>query len=213
MKRFLQFVEDKMNIKFGKNFGVLYLSMFLQVLFCGYSCPRVTKEIVSCLPVQYLSVESMSCCVSTLLIGMLWKGKTRETVVKNFMVLAVLETVASVALGIWLLFINYNVWVMAIASIVYVNCISIFISKCVMTFKSKLFLEKTREDFDNGCMSLNCIASLLGLTCSLFFVPSLPTAVAFWSLACVFDDIGWIIVYNKNKCILTSEFNERQTND
>lgn len=203
MKQITHFIENKLNIKLGKDFNVLYLSMALQIMFCGYSNPCIVKEIVSNLPAQYLSIESLSFCISTLLIGMFWKGKTRETAIRNFMVLASLETVASVLLGIWLLFISYNVWVMAIASIVYINCISVFISKCIMAFKSKLFIEKLREDFDNSSTTISCIASIIGLSCSAFFMPSLPVAIAFWSLACVFDDIGWICVYTRNRQLIT----------
>lgn len=160
---------------------------------------------MSNLPAQYLSIESLSFCLSTLLIGMIWKGKPREVVIRNFTIFATLETIASVVLGIWLLFVSYNVWVMAIASIVYINCISIFINKCVMMFKSKLFVEKDREDFDNSSASISSIASIIGLTCSALFMPSLPVGIAFWSLACIFDDIGWICVYLKNKDTITKE--------
>ena len=90
--------------------------------------------------------------MSNLAIGMLWKGKTREIVIMNFMILAILETVASVLLGIWLLFVSYDVWVMAVASIV-------------------------------GFITATCL------------MPSLELAIAFWSLACIFDDIGWICIY------------------
>ena len=201
-RRIVDFIENRLNIKLNRNSGVLYLSSALSIMFMGYANPCIVKEIVSNLPAQYLAIESLSFCTSTLLIGMLWKGKTREVALRNFAVLATLETIASVVLGIWLLFIDYNVWVMAIASIVYINCISVFINKCVMTFKSKLFLEKAREDFDNGYTSVSSIASIVGLSCSALFMPSLEVGIAVWSLACIFDDIGWMISYHNNKTSL-----------
>ena len=30
-------------------------------------------------------------------------------------------------------------------------------------------------------------------------MPSLKTAILLWGVGCIFDDIGWIIVYNKTK--------------
>lgn len=199
MKRLLSFIDQRLNIKIQKNSGVLYLTLFFAVLMNTYANPCIVKEIVSSLPAQYLSVESLTICISNLLIGMIWKGKTRSIVIRNFTILAILETIASILLGIWLLFISYSVWVMAIASIVYTNCISLFISKCVMAFKSKLFVEKDREDFDNGHSNVMSIASIIGFVCATLFMPSLQVAIAFWSLACIFDDVGWIYIYMKNE--------------
>jgi len=205
MKRLLSFIDQRLNIKIKKNCGMLYATLFFSVLMNTYANPCIIKEIVSSLPAQYLSIESLTICISNLLIGMLWKGKTREVVVRNFMLLAVLETAASVFLGIWLLCISYNVWVMAIASIVYTNCISLFICKCVMTFKSKLFIEKDREDFDNGHSNVMAIASIIGFVCATLFMPSLQVAILFWSVACISDDIGWMSIYAKNKSKLTTD--------
>jgi len=205
LKRITSFIDKRLNIKLRKNCNALYLASFISTLMCTYSNPCIVKEIVSCLPAQYLSVESLTICVFNLLIGMIWKGKTREVVIRNFTMLAIAETIASILLGIWLLFISYNVWVMAIASIVYTNFISLFICKCIMTFKSKMFIEKDREDFDNSSSSITSIASIIGFVCATLLMPSLPLAILFWSLACVFDDIGWIIIYMKNKDKLTAD--------
>jgi len=205
LKRLTAFIDKRLNIKLNKNCNALYLASFISTLLCTYSNPCIVKEIVSCLPAQYLSVESLTICLSNLLIGMIWKGKTRDSVIRNFTIFAVLETVASILLGIWLLFISYNVWVMAIASVIYVNFISLFICKCVMTFKSKLFIEKDREDFDNSSSTIISIASIVGFVCATMLMPSLPTAILFWSLACVFDDVGWIIIYLQNKAKLTED--------
>ena len=180
MIQIAQFIESRLNIKLNRNSNALFLSMALSVMLYSYSNPCIVKEIVSSLPAQYLSVESLSFFISTLLVGMIWKGKPRDVIIRNFTILAMLETIASALLGIWLLFISYNVWVMAIASIVYVNCISIFINKCVIAFKSKLFIDKDREDFDNSSATISSVASIIGLASSAFFMPSLNVAIAFF---------------------------------
>ena len=77
--RILDFIAARLNIRLQKNSGTLYLSLFFAVLMNTYANPRIVKEIVSCLPAQYLSAESLAVCVSNLAIGMLWKGKTRES--------------------------------------------------------------------------------------------------------------------------------------
>ena len=188
-----------------KHCGSLYSAMFFSVLFFAYSNPCIVKEIVSNLPTQYLSVESLSICVSTLLIGMIWKGKTRDVVIRNFTIIATIETIASIVLAFWLLVIGYNVWVLAIASLIYINVISLFVNKCIMAFKSKLFLAKEREDFDNSSSTIHSIAAIIGYIAATFFMPSLEMAILIWSSACVFDDIGWIYIYIKNKGTFMSD--------
>lgn len=199
IKRLLRFVNDRLNIRLIRGSGLIYVTLLVSTVIGTYSNPVICKEIVSNLPPEYLAAESISVSISTLLIGMLWKGKTRDVVIRNFMMLAILETIASIILGYWLLFVSYNVWVMAIGSIIYVNLISIFINKCVMMFKSKLFIEKEREDFDNSSSTINSIAALLGFGLALLFMPSLKVGILCWSIACVFDDVGWMYIYFKNK--------------
>ena len=37
-------------------------------------------------------------------------------------------------------------------------------------------------------------------------MPSLKTAILLWGVGCIFDDIGWIVVYNKTKrCIIEAK--------
>ena len=39
----------------------------------------------------------------------------------------------------------------------------------------------------------------LGYACSLLFMPSLQVAMFVWGLTCALDNIGWLVVYHKNR--------------
>lgn len=68
-----------------------------------------------------------------------------------------------------------------------------------MTFKAKLWVEKEREIYDNNHDVIVGIVCIIGFTAALLFMPSLKTALFIWAICCIIDDIGWIIVYSKNK--------------
>ncbi len=72
-----------------------------------------------------------------------------------------------------------------------------------MTFKSKLWPEKEREIYDNNLSIVSSITCIAGFGIALIVMPSLTTALFIWGLCCIIDDLGWIIVYNRNRKILT----------
>ena len=73
-----------------------------------------------------------------------------------------------------------------------------------MAFKAKLWPEKEREIYDNNFSIVSSITSISGFGIALIMMPSLNVALFIWGLCCIIDDLGWIIVYNKNKQILKS---------
>ena len=145
----LKRIQKLLNLKVQKNQGLLLTcSTITGFLFC-YISPRIQKEIVSNLPAEFLSVQSLWWCLSALLIGIVWKGTTRETAIKYFTVLALTESFMGFCLGMYLTFVEYNVWIFAIGSLLYSSMVSIFVGKCIMCFESKLWQSREREDFDN----------------------------------------------------------------
>jgi hypothetical protein len=113
--------------------------------------------------------------------------------------LAITESVCGCLLGFYLCFISWNVWIFAIASLIYTTLISTFVGKCIMAFKAKLWIEKDRELYDNNVSIVSGIVCIIGYVMALLALPTLKVSLFLWSVCCVFDDIGWIIVYNKNK--------------
>lgn len=164
-----------------------------------------TKVIITALPAEWIAFESLFASISTLLIGILWKGKPRETAMKHFIIFCLIETIASFTLAIYLLLIEFNVWVYAIFSLFYISFITVFVGKCIMAFKTKLWNEEKREIYDNNTSIISGITCISGFLLALLFMPSLKLSLILWAIACIVDDIGWMIVYIKNKEILCGQ--------
>ena len=193
----LKSIQRLLNLKVQKNQGLLLAcSTVTGFLFC-YISPRVEKEIISSLPAEFLSVQSLWWCLSALLIGIVWKGTTRETAIKYFTVLALTESFMGFCLGMYLVFVEYNVWVFAIGSLLYSSMVSIFVGTCIMCFESKLWQNREREVFDNTNSIVRGIVNCLGFGIAIFAMPPIKVAVFIWGVTCVIDDIGWIIIYNR----------------
>lgn len=187
------------NVHPDENQKWLLLSTTFSISLITYAHPTLVKEIISNLPTQWLAFESLFMSLSGLIIGVIWKNKVREKAIKNFMYLASTESLCGFILGMYLCFISWNVWIFAITSLIYSSLISTFVAKCVMAFKAKLWIEKDREIYDNNLSIVTGIVCIIGYFFAIIITPSLTVSLVLWSLCCIIDDLGWIIVYYKNK--------------
>ena len=71
-----------------------------------------------------------------------------------------------------------------------------------MVFKSKLWVESQREIYDNNSSIVAGIVCIGGYLFALIALPPLEVALFLWALCCIIDDIGWIIVYKRNREVL-----------
>lgn len=71
-----------------------------------------------------------------------------------------------------------------------------------MYFKSRLWVEKEREKYDNNQAVVIEICCIVGFVIALIAMPPLSISVLLWGVCCILDDIGWIMIYIKNKQIL-----------
>lgn len=202
LKTIIKKIFNWLNIKPDENQKYLIASMFFSGLLITYSSPTITKAIISDLPAEWLAIDSLTSSLSALFIGMMWKGKVRERAIKWFFYLTIGESVLGCLLGLYLAFVEYNVWVYAIVSLIYTNFISIFVGKCIMVFRTKLWNEHKREEYDNNASIVSSIVCAIGYICALLFLPSLKVALFLWSVCCILDDCGWIYVYHKNQKLL-----------
>ena len=205
MKQFFNKILNLLNLHPDVNQRYILASMFVSGLLVTYASPAITKAIISELPAEWLAFEALFGSACALLIGIIWKGKTREISTKFFMILALVESIVGCLLAMYLCFIEYNVWVFAIVSLVYTSFVSIFVSKCIMVFKSILYNEKGRETYDNNASIVGGIVSVSGYSLALVFMPSLKMALFLWGICCIIDDLGWIIVYKRNKELLKNK--------
>ena len=116
-----------------------------------------------------------------------------------------IESFGFFLISLYLVFVSYNVWVFALLSLFYSSIISTFIGKCIMMFESKMWNGKSREMFDNTSSIFRNGVAMLGFVIAILAMPSLKTAILLWGIGCVFDDIGWIIVYTRNRKTIMEE--------
>ncbi len=199
MERLLKKILDLLNVHPDRNQRWILASLFLSGLLITYVHPMIVKEVYTNLPAEWIAFESLASSVAGLVVGMAWKGSVRRGVTRSFLLFASSESALGCLLGFFLAFIHYNVWIFAVASLVYSAFITTFVGKCVMTFKSRLWVEREREIYDNNQSVVAGIVCIAGFAAALLFMPSLKTALVLWGLCCVIDDLGWIIVYVKNR--------------
>ena len=174
-------------------------SYFLSLVLHSYYGPMLMKTAITELPPQWLSFETVWCCLASLAIGIMWKGGFRKAAIRNFAVLAIIESCAGFCLSIWLVFVAWNVWVYAVFALFYVSVVSLTVGRCVMVFKTKLWNEKSREAHDNTQSGIGDIALLSGGIAAIVACPSLNVALILFGISCIVDDIGWIITWFRLK--------------
>ena len=170
-------ILDKLNIKTDSNQKWILLSLFISGLLITYTGPVIAKSIITALPAEWIAFQSLFSSISALIIGMMWQGRIRRKIIKCFFYFCIAESVIGCLLGMYLCFINYNVWLFAIVSLIYTNLITLFVEKCIMSFKPKLWNEKAREIYDNNVDITNGICCIIGFVCALLFMPSLKVGL------------------------------------
>jgi MFS family permease len=196
-------ILNLLNLKLDSNQTYIFLSMFICGLLSTYIFPVIIKDIYTALPSSWIAFESLVGSVSGLLISVAWKNSIRQGAIKRFMGLVIAETICGVVLCAYLLFIDYNIWVLAVSQLVYTTFVTSFVGKCIMVFKSKLWNNESREHYDNNASIIAGLTCILGYSLAMFFEPSIKFALALWGIAYLVDDIGWAIVFWKNREQLT----------
>ena len=159
------------NIHADSNQKPILLSSFVTDLLLTYINPCLTKAIITALPPEWLAFQSLFGSISGLLIGMLWKGKLRTKIMRWFFWLCVTESIAGFILCMWLCFVEFNVWVFAICSMIYMSFVTQFVYKCIMAFKTILWKDRERELYDNNTSIVSGIVCIIGFSLALFIMP------------------------------------------
>lgn len=143
-------ILNALNLKIDNNQMWILLSLLFSGFLLTYISPTIVKEIYSKLPAEWIAFESLFSSISGLVISMLWRGAIRRIAIKQFIILIIFETLCGLCMCIYLVFIEYNVWILAITSLIYTSFVTIFVNKCIMAFKTKLWNNKEREFYDNN---------------------------------------------------------------
>ena len=193
------------NLKLDSNQKYIVVSLILCSLLCSYISPVIVKDIYTKLPSEWIAFESLVGSISGFLISIFWRDTIRRQAIKKFLTLVIGETVCGILVCVYLLLIDYNIWVLAITQLIYTTFITSFVCKCIMVFKSKLWNNKDRETYDNNIEIVSCLTSILGYLIAILAEPNIYLAIFLWGIAYLVDDIGWVIVYFKNKELLVKD--------
>ena len=193
------------NLKLDSNQKYIVVSLILCSLLCSYISPVIIKDIYTKLPSEWIAFESLVGSISGFLISIFWRDTIRRQAIKKFLTLVIGETVCGILVCAYLLLIDYNIWVLAISQLIYTTFITSFVCKCIMVFKSKLWNNKDRETYDNNIEIVSCLTSILGYLIAILAEPDIHLAIFLWGVAYLVDDIGWAIVYFKNKELLVKD--------
>lgn len=201
--RLFRLLGNKLNLHADRNQTLILIWVFVFGLINTYIGPTITKELVSNLPAEYIAFQALASSICGFIIGVLWQGGIRKRAIMWFIPLALTESIVACSLGVYLLFVDYNVWIFAIASLLYSCLVTIFISKCIMSFRAKLWEgHNEREAYDNNNSIVGGITCIVGFGLALLFLPSLKVALGLWSISCLFDNLAWCYVYYRNKTSL-----------
>ena len=198
-------ILNSFNLKLDSNQQYIVVSLILCNLLCSYISPVIIKDIYTKLPSEWIAFESLVGSISGFLISIFWRDTIRRQAIKKFLTLVIGETVCGILVCAYLLLIDYNIWVLAIAQLIYTTFITSFVCKCIMVFKSKLWNNKDRETYDNNIEIVSCLTSILGYLIAILAEPNIYLAIFLWGVAYLVDDIGWAIVYFKNKELLVKD--------
>lgn len=198
----IKYILNKLNIRLDENQKWIALSYFILGTIYAYTSPTFIKEYGTHLPAQYFAAEAIVSAFSSLLVGMVWQGKVRILSVKWFIHLALAESVIAFLIGMYLAFVEYNIWILAISCVIYGNLISVFVGKCIMTFRTKIWNEEAREIYDNNNSIIGSLICLFGYGASLFFLPSVRLGIILWAITCLLDNIAWCCLYWKKRELL-----------
>ena len=193
------------NLKLDSNQKYIIVSLILCGLLCSYISPVIIKDIYTKLPSEWIAFESLVGSISGFLISIFWRDTIRRQAIKKFLTLVIGETVCGILICAYSLLIDYIIWVLAIAQLIYTTFITSFVCKCIMVFKSKLWNNKDRETYDNNIELVSCLTSILGYLIAILAEPDIHLAIFLWGIAYLVDDIGWAIVYFKNKELLSKD--------
>ena len=194
-----------LNLKLDNNQKYIVVSLILCGLLCSYVSPVIIKDIYTKLPSEWIAFESLVGSISGFLLSIFWRGVIRKQAIKKFLLLVISETICGILVCGYLLLIDYNIWLLAIAQLIYTTFITSFVCKCIMVFKSKLWNNKDREIYDNNIEIVACLTSILGYLTAIIVEPNIYLAIFLWGIAYLVDDIGWAIVYFKNRELLSKE--------
>ncbi len=194
-----------LNLSVDDNQKWILIFSFITCLILSFTSPIISQTLYVLLPTRWFAFSSLIGSISGLLVGVIWKGTIRKFAIKNFLIITISECLICFGIGIYMAFFDGSIWVYAITELIYTNLISRFVLKAQMYFKSKLWNDKKRENYDNNESIILYLSMIFGYLLAIIYVPTFTFSMFLFGFCCLIDDTGWIIVFIKNKQYLNKE--------
>lgn len=187
------------HIKTDSNSKILFICIAITAMLNAMAYPAVTKFLVSSLPARWLAIEEIVITFSLIVLCRLWNNDTfRNKSIPKFVYIYFTEGLIGSALVFYSAFIDLNPWILAIGFLILTSIISVWLSRIIIAFKSILFKDREREDYDNNHELVYSIAAFVGSVVAIVINPPIRLALIIYGIA-ILGDVGWIIVYFRNK--------------
>lgn len=195
----MNFIKKILNLSFDENQKWILIFLFITCLIGAFISPIVVQTLYIALSTKWFAASSLIGSISGLVTGIIWRGKFREFAIKNFIVIVIIECLACFGIGLYMSIFDGNIWIYAITELIYTNLITRIVCKSQMFFKSRLWNDKEREQYDNNESIILYLSAIVGYLIAIIYTPSFSFGMFLFGFCCLSDDMGWLIVYIKNK--------------
>lgn len=192
-----------------KDTQILTLADFITILLGSLCGPTMMRALTTGISESDLATRSFVGIICGLLLNQFWVKSLRNKLLKHYMGFCWLETFLTTGLVIYLIIFGWNPIVYLWGSIIYGSFVSRVVGKLTSAYSNQLWKGRAREDRGNDKAYLSMIISLVGSGIVMMgLVPTVDQALILWGLSSFVDDLGWMIVYSRNKNFLDEAVHE-----
>lgn len=185
----------------------MLLANFISGLFYATSYPYIYAETVKAVPRQFLGLEQILCCISTIIFCKLW-NKYSDRLFNHYRKILWAEVIADIILFSDVM-IRGNLSFYFLLNILIYSLITRNLSCGGTKMRAKVNpTEKLRERYDNNNQIVSATATLLGAGFAIICPLDLQILFIFALIGNIVDNFFYLHIYNQIK---RRDMNEKAT--
>ena len=189
--------------------NLMLFSNFISGLFYSTSYPYIYAETVKVIPRQFLGLEQILCCISTIIFCKLW-NKYSDRFFNHYKKILWAEVIADIILFSDVL-IRGDLSFYFLFNILIYSLITRNLTCGGTKMRAKVNpTEKLREQYDNNNQIVSAIATLLGAGFAIICPLDLTVLFIFALIGNIVDNFFYLYIYNQIK---RRDMNENTTCD
>lgn len=175
-------------------------------LLGAFVAPTINKFIMSNISERFIAFQGIAGITGALIAECSWKAsKFSARIKKSFVALILVENLLCVGLVSYLIFVDKNVELYAIGSVVTSTLIGEYTSLAIRSFKNHLWSGDDRDRYDNNQGIVGGIVAVSGLFLAAIVIPTVDQALWIWAAETGFSGLGWVIVYRRHRSELVGD--------